>query len=325
MTKCNFAILATGSMAGVMASAVQLMPHVALYAVGSHSIEKAQDFANKYGIEKAYGSYEEVLADPKVDLVYIATPHSHHLEVMEQCIAYNKPFLCEKAFTVNAEQARTVLAKAKSKNVFAAEAIWPRYMPMADTLREFYNSGRIGRITSLTANLAYPVYHRQRLHDPVLAGGALLDVGIYPLTFAAIMLGSDPIHIASDVQLSEEGVDMQSTVVLTYADNVKATLYSSIINASDRLGAIYGTEGYALVGNVNNYEYLDIYDLEHKLVEHISCPKQLTGYEYEIDACIKAMEDGKLECSEMPHSETVAMMELMDRIRKQWGLKYPCE
>lgn len=325
MKQLNFAIVGAGDMARFMAETVNQMDHVRAYAVGSRSLDRAAAFAAKYGFDRAYGSYEELLADPAVDLVYIAVPHSHHAQLMERCIDHKKPILCEKAFTVNAGQARRVLARAEETGVFTAEAIWPRYMPMADTLKEFVASGRIGRITAAAANLAYPVYARERLHRLDLAGGALLDVGIYPLTFAAILFGSQVESISSEAQISPDGVDAQNTVVLTYPDGVRVTLYSSIVNASDRLGAIYGTEGYALVGNVNNFEYLDIYNKEHVLVEHIRRPPQLTGYEYEIDACIQAMAHGALECPQMPHSEIIRMMELMDRIREQWGLVYPCE
>ena len=325
MKQLNFAIVGAGDMARFMAETVNQMDHVRAYAVGSRSKDRAAAFAGKYGFDRAYGSYEELLADPAVDLVYIAVPHSHHAQLMNQCIDHKKPILCEKAFTVNAQQARQVLVRARENGIFTAEAIWPRYMPMADTLKEFISGGQIGQITGATANLAYPVYARERLHRLDLAGGALLDVGIYPLTFAAILFGSQVESVFSDAQITPDGVDAQNTIVLTYPGGIRVTLYSSIVNTSDRLGAIYGTEGYALVGNVNNFEYLDIYNKDHILTEHIQRPQQLTGYEYEIDACIAAMERGALECPQMPHSEIIRMMELMDRIREQWGLVYPCE
>lgn len=325
MKQLNFAILGAGSIAGTMARTIARMPHVHAYAIGSRTLEKAQAFAAEHGFEKAYGSYEELVKDPKVDLVYIATPHSHHLPCMELCLDHKKAMLCEKAFTVNAAQARKILARAEAEGVLLTEAIWPRYMPMARTLRDFAASGKIGKITHVYAELCYPVFHVQRLWDPNLAGGALLDIGVYPLTFVANLLGSKPVSIVSDAQLSDLGMDQQNTILLTYEGGVRATVHSSSIHGSPRQAVIYGTKGYGIVGNMNNYEYLEIYDKDYHLLERIDAPAQITGYEYEVDACIEALDKGWLECPQMPHAETISVMELMDRIRAQWGMVYPPE
>ena len=323
MLKVGF--LGTGSMAKTMAKTVRMMPELCPYAVASRTQEKAELFAAENGFQKAYGSYEALVSDPAVELVYIVTPHSDHAASMRLCIDHGKPVLCEKSFTLNAAQARDVLSYAEEKGVFVTEAIWTRYQPMARTIREFAQSGRIGKLTSVSANLAYPVSHRERVRDPKLGGGALLDVGIYTLTFAALALGSRPLSVKADALLSEEGADLQNNILLTYDGGVKVSLSSSIIGSSDRLGTICGTDGYAIVGNVNNYEYLDIYNVSHRFVERIERPQQLTGYEYQFRACIEALRAGKLECPEMPHAETVAMMELMDSIRAQFPLVYPDE
>lgn len=325
MKKVNFAILGAGKIAHALAETVTQMDTVGAYAVASRDLGRAKGMAEKYGFQKAYGSYREMLDDPEVDLVYIATPHSHHAQHIRLCLEAGKHVLCEKAFTETAYEAKSVLALAKEKKRLVAEAIWPRYMPMAKTLREFLKSGKIGEIQSLTGNLGYRVGHLERLADPNLAGGALLDIGIYPLTFASIVMGDDVKNITSDAVMNDRGVDMQNVVVLTYRDGRIASLFSTALGPTDRMGVIYGTAGYAIVDNVNNYESLRVFDTDHRLIERIDRPRQITGYEYEVQAAVDAIHEGRLECAEMPHSEIILMMELMDAIRHGWGMWYPNE
>lgn len=177
----NIAILGAGSIARTMARTLRMMKArgdaVELYAVASRSLERAQAFAREEGFACAYGSYEELVQDPAVELVYIATPHSHHAAQMELCIDHGKHVLCEKSFTANAAQAEAVLQRARQKGVLVTEAIWTRYMPMRSILSELIASGEIGTPRLLTANLCYPLLHKERILRPELAGGALLDVG----------------------------------------------------------------------------------------------------------------------------------------------------
>ena len=325
MKKLNFAILGAGSIAASMADTILRMDSVLPYAVASRETEKAQRFAQQYGVEKAYGSYREMIEDPNVDLVYIATPHSHHAEQMRLCIEGGKSILCEKAFTKTAKEAREVLAYAKQQKVFVTEAIWPRYMPMAKTIQAFCASGKIGKIRALTCNLGYPVAHVERVMEPALAGGALLDVGVYTLTFASIVMGGNVRDITSTAVMSDKGVDTQGSIALTYADGSVASLFFSVLSPTDRLGALYGETGYALVENINNFQSLRVYDEGYRLIEETLCPPQITGYEYEVQAAVDAIRAGALECADMPHAETIRVMALMDDIRHGWGLWYPRE
>lgn len=318
-------VLGCGAMAACMAKTLRLSPELLPYACGSRSPEKARKFAEAQGFEKAYGTYEELLRDPQVDLVYIATPHSRHGEDIALCARYQKPVLCEKSFTLNEAQAEKAIRAADENGIFLAEAIWTRYLPMAKILRDFAAGGKIGKITSVTANLGYAVSQRDRVSNPLLGGGSLLDVGVYCLTFFSLILGDDVREVQADAQLSEGGIDLQCHATLAYAGGAKAHLYSSIVNPSDRMGIIYGSKGYAIVGNVNHYEYLEVYGPDHKLLERIDAPAGLTGYEYQFAACERAIRAGKRECEEMPHGETLAVMRLMDRIRKAAGISYPCE
>ena len=228
----NIAVLGCGVIASIMARTLREMQKrgtpIRLYAAAARNLERAQAFCEKEGFEKAYGSYEELARDPKVDLIYIATPHSHHAEQAKLCIEHGKAILCEKAFTANAQQAREVLALAKEKNVLVAEAIWPRYMPAAEVIRGALTSGMIGKPQLLTASLSGFAEDIERIYDPALAGGALLDVGIYPLTFCSMFFGDDFTRIDSSVDMMTTGVDRQEMLTVHYPDGRMAVLFAGV-------------------------------------------------------------------------------------------------
>ncbi len=321
----KFTILAPGGIAAKMSYAVSGLKEVYKYAVASRSLERAEAFAKEWGYEKAYGSYEEMLCDPQVELVYVASPHSHHYEHAKMCIEAGKHVLVEKAFTVNAKQAKELITLAKEHKVLLVEAMWTRFMPARFLIDELIAQGTIGEIHSVTANLGYDIKHKERLIKPELAGGALLDVGVYPIQFALMTVHSPVQKISSDVLLSENGVDMVNSVTITFENGVMAVLHSSMMNLTDREGIIYGENGRICVHNINNCEGITVYDKAGNKIKEIEVPTQINGYEYEVLSCIKAMEEGRLECEEMPHEETLRGMEILDTIRKQWGMKYPCE
>ncbi len=318
-------IMGTGKMAGVMANTVKKMKNVKCHGVASRKEEKAQAFANEFGIKVAYISYEEMLLDDKLDLIYIATPHSEHYANMKLCIENGKNVLCEKAFTANAKQAEEILALAKEKGVFVAEAMWVRYMPMLTTIKGILNSGIIGEPTMLTANLGYLVSDKKRMTDPALAGGALLDLGVYTLNFAAMMFGKDIERIDSSCVLASSGVDAAESITITYKDGRMAVLNCTMNGMSDRRGVIYGPKGFITVENINNFDSVTVYDSNYKPVKAVKAPKQITGYEYEVYACMEAIEKGEKECWEMPQEETLRIMRQMDGLRAQWGIVYPFE
>ncbi len=318
-------ILGTGIVAGKMARTITGLKEAENYAVASRDIRKAEAFRREYEIKKAYGSYEELAADPEVDLIYIATPHSQHYENAKLCLKYKKPLLVEKAFTVNAGQAEELLAIAKENRIFITEALWTRYMPMRKKLEDILQRGSIGNVTSLTANLGYPLHNLSRLTDPQLAGGALLDVGVYPINFASMVFGERVTNITSSVIKTITGVDAQNSMVLSFDDQQLAVLHSNITARTDGRGIIHGDKGFIVVENINNWEQIRVYDTNRNELACFDRPEQITGYEYELLASIRAIQDGKIECEEMPHKETLRIMKMMDGLRTAWGLKYPCE
>ena len=321
----KIAVLGAGNIADKVARTLEVMPEVECYAVAAREKQRAEAFAQRHGFEKAYGSYKEMLADEAVELVYIATPHSHHAAHMRLCIAHKKPILCEKALTANAREAEAVLREAREAGVFCAEAIWTRYMPSRKLIEEVIESGVVGRITALSANLFYPVWERPRLTAPALCGGALLDMGIYPLNFAVMCFGTGIERIDTSCTFTPSGVDAMNTVTLFYEDGRMAVLASGMYARSDRQGILYGEKGYILVENINDPVRIRCYDTEDRLIRTVDCPPEISGYEYEFSECIRAVEQGLLEPPSMPHADSVFMMSLMDRCRKKWGLVYEAD
>jgi len=321
----NIGILGAGSIARQMAYTISKMDNAINYAIASRDYKKSQEFAKEFRVIKAYGSYEEMIKDPEVELVYIATPHSLHYEHAKLCLNNGKHVLCEKAFTINEKQAEELFEIAKEKNLFITEAIWTRYMPMRKTLDDILESDVIGELHSLTANLGYRINNVPRLVDPNFAGGSLLDVGVYTLNFASMVFGNNIKDISSTVIKTDTGVDAQNSITLYYENNRMAILHSTMMSRTDRRGIIYGSKGYIEVENINNCEGIKIYSLDGNLIDEYKTPKQITGYEYEVEASIKAIKNGELECIEMPHSETLIIMRLMDKLRNNWGIKYPFE
>ena len=331
--KINVAILGAGRIAHTMAGTLTQMAEDSLYsswihpyAVAARDITRAQAFADQWHFDKAYGSYEELVADPDVDLVYIATPHSLHAEQAILCMKAGKNVLVEKSFTANAGQAREALAVAEETGMLCTEAIWTRYMPSRGMIDDIIASGVIGEVQAIDANLCYPTTAKARITDPALAGGALLDVGVYPINFIDMIMHNAPIaRVESSMQPYETGVDAHNWMTFYYQNGVMATAQSSILCHSDRMGAVWGTEGYLTCQNINNVEAIDVFDGSHAVTAHYDVPEQLTGYEYEVASAAQAMLDGRTECDEMPHSDTLRIMECMDSLRADWGLKYPFE
>ncbi len=321
----NVAIMGAGGIAHAMARTVNEMEDANLYAIGSRSLEKAQDFAAQYNIEKAYGSYEEMAADENIDLVYIATPHSHHFQHAKLCLENGRGVLCEKAFTVNASQAEELFRIAKEMNVFITEAFWTRFLPSMKIIKDLLDRGVIGTPMMLTASQGASILDVPRIVEPELAGGALLDSTVYPINFAVAMFGWDFEKVDASATFYKTGVDMINSISLMYPDGRMAVINASIASSIDSQVIISGTEGRMVIGGTNNPQTIKIYGKWGEFVEDIDVPKQITGYEYEVRSSLKAIKEGRLECEEMSHEETLKVMRFMDKIRDEWGFKYPFE
>lgn len=321
----RFSILGPGGIARNLAKAVQGLEEVEAYGVASRNYERAKAFADEWGFKKAYGSYEEMLNDPEVELVYVATPHSHHYQYAKMCLEHGKHVLVEKAFTVNAKQAKELIDLSEEKNLLLAEAIWTRYMPSRKMIDDLVQSGVIGPVTSLTANLGYPLKHVDRMQKPELAGGALLDLGVYTINFALMVFHGQVEDVQASAVMSPAGVDWMNSITLKFDDGKMAVLHSNMLALPDREGVINGEKGYIEIQNINNCEEIRVYNENRELAAKYPVPEQINGYEYEVLACRQAILDGKYECPQMPHREILRVLGLMDQIREMWGMKYPCE
>ncbi|MBO5129436.1 MAG: Gfo/Idh/MocA family oxidoreductase [Oscillospiraceae bacterium] len=318
-------IIGPGRIANTVAPALVNTDCIDCYAVASRDLAKAEAFAKKYGFQKVYNSYEAMLRDPEVELVYVATPHSHHYEHIMLCLEYGKAVICEKAFTLNADQAQKIREASEEKGIYVAEAIWTRYMPSRNMIQQTIDSGIIGEVNTLTANLSYDIDDKERIWNPNLAGGALLDIGVYGLNFATMHFGTDIERIESSVRMLDTGVDAMETITIFYKDGRMAVLTHSIFCRSDRKGIIHGDKGYIVVENINNPSSISVYDLDDKLVSFQEVPPQINGYEYEFIEAAQQIAKGEHESKSMPLDDSVYIMELMDGLRRQWGMVYPQE
>lgn len=318
-------MLGAGHMAQRMADTIKNMEQAEVYAVAARDLERAKSFAEQFDAPKAYGSYEELMEDEQVDLIYIATPnHLHYTHAME-CLKHKKPVLMEKPFTLNQNQARTLMDYAQMHGVFLAEALWVRYMPLMKHLKKDLEAGVIGEVTAVTCNLGYDLREKERVLKLELGGGALLDLGVYPISFVLQILGEGIEKMSTNMVRLSTGVDAQEFVNFTYESGAVAGMYITMLSNTDRKGMIYGTEGYIQVENINNYESYTVYNAQHEKVSETVRPEQISGLEYEVEACMRAIALGKVECEEMKHSDTLFLMSILDQLRAAWGLHFPQE
>lgn len=318
-------IIGTGWIAEKAAITLNGLKECEAYAVGSRTKEKAEAFAQQWSIAKAYGSYDELIADPDVDLVYIGTPHSHHFDVTKAALLAGKPCLVEKAFMANARQTKEIIDLAHERRVFLAEAIWTRYQPAVGIIRDLLDSGRIGTPRLVTATLGYSMGEKPRIMRPDLCGGALLDLGVYAMNFARMFFPADIVNMESQCVKSLTGMDLTNAISLVLSDGMLCNLQSSAACVGDNIGVIAGTEGNLIIDNINNPQKITVNGPDRTYVETILVPQQITGYEYQFLSCRQALIDGLLEPREMPHEETLYIMQLMDSLRRKWGVCYPMD
>ena len=318
-------IIGTGWIAEKAAITLGGLQQCEAYAVGSRTTEKAEAFASKWNIPKAYGSYAELIADPDIDLIYVGTPHSHHYDVTREALLAGKPCLVEKAFMANHRQAAEIVKIAHEQKVFLAEAIWTRYQPAVTIVRDLISSGRIGTPRLVTATLGYSMGDKPRIMRADLCGGALLDLGVYALNFVRMFFPSDILSIESQCVKSKTGMDLTNAISLVLADGILANVQSSASCVGDNIGVIAGTDGNLIIDNINNPQKITVNTHDREFVEDIHVPKQITGYEYQFVVCREALIEGLLEPREMPHEETLYIMQLMDDLRMKWGVHYPMD
>lgn len=324
MEKIRWGILATGQIANKMADALGHIPDAELVAVGSRSEERGRDFAARHGIPKVHGSYEALAADPQVDIVYVATPHPFHRDASVLCMQAGKAVVCEKPFAVNCCQASDMVRTAREKKVFLMEAMWTRFLPAIQKLKQLVADHAVGQCRMLEADFGFRSERNPqgRLFAPELAGGALLDVGVYPISLDSFLFGP-PSRIATLADIGPTGIDEQNAVILGHDGGPLSVLVSAVRTTTRHEAVVLGTQGKITVHNFWTASGLIVTRGDKE--EVIELPIDGNGFEYEAKEAMRLMRAGKTESPEMPLDETLSIMKTMDRIRDQWGLKYPCE
>lgn len=325
-TPIRWGILGPGNIARQFATGLEALPAAELVAVGSRSQDRADSFGDQFDIPRRHASYEDLAADPDVDIIYVATPHTLHRDNSILCLEAGKHVLCEKPFAVNARQAADVIAVARERSLFLMEAMWTRFLPAVAKTRQWVAEGAIGDVNLITADFGFRagVNPEGRLFNPSLGGGALLDVGIYPLSFASMVLGPRPERLETMTELGETGVDELSTILLGYEEGAMAVLYTAIRTSTPVEARILGTEG--RIHLPSQFYKADAVILEASgREERLDLPLEGNGYNYQAAAAMECVRAGQTESDVMPLDETLSLVELMDRIRARWGLIYPGE
>ncbi len=326
MEKYKWGIIGLGHIAESFAKGLTVLENAELYAVASRQQEKANSFASKYNAKIAYGSYEDIVNDKDVDVIYIATPHNVHFENALMCLENKKAILCEKPLTVNTKQTDKLILTAVKNNTFLMEALWTRFLPKINKAIEIIDSGVIGNTSYLRADFGFnaPYLPQGRLFNPDLAGGALLDVGIYTIFYALQFFGY-PDKITAHAKIGETGVDENCSIHLEYKDGKVAQLFCTIIAETPMTVDIAGTKAHLTVEkplyapsdiHINNKES----QFTHFKIDHIG-----NGYNYEAMEVMQCLEEGKLQSDKISWEFSRNSMKIMDEVRRQIGLRYPFE
>ena len=323
----KWGILATGNIAIKFANTINQMNDQTLLACASRNLDKAKTFAEKFGIERAYGSYEDMLKDADVEAVYVATPNNYHYENCVMCLNAGKHVLCEKPFTVTRKEAEKLYALAEEKGLFIMEAFWIRFLPALRKMQELIKAGEIGEVVWARSDYGFIASgdRKARKFDSALAGGALLDIGIYNLGFMRIVMDDmQPESFESTYHLNEYGTDDFSTILLKYPDGKSASITTSIGMKLPRHAAIFGTEGAIFL---DDFQQAQTFRVEQygKEAYTMELTWEATGFEYQIREVERCVNLGMTSSDILKKEDTLETLELMDKIRASWGLKFECE
>ena len=323
--KIKWGILSTGHISKKFADALALLPDAVLAAVASRDLETAKNFAEKYNVPKAYGTYEELAADPDIDVIYIGTPHTFHLENSVMCMRKGKAVLCEKALTINAAEAREMVRVAREQNVFLMEAMITRHVPLIKKVLAWIREGRIGEVRMVRASrCARGIFHAgARQMNPQLGGGSLLDVGVYVISFASMIFQKSPLETVGIGHIGDWESDEQGVAILKYGNGEIADLSFALRTAAVNEAYIFGTEGYIKIDDVFAVPTKASLFVNKVEVEVLEEPIIGNALNYEAEEVMRCLKLGLKESPFMPMDESVQIMEIMDNIRKPWGLVYP--
>ena len=320
----RWGIAGPGIIANKFACAVKNVEGACLTAVASRSLERAEAFAGKYQIPKVFGSYEEMAESDCVDAVYISTAHPFHKKCAEIFLKAGKHVLCEKPVCINAEQAAILQKCAKEHHVFLMEAMWTRFLPAIQEIKKVISDDVIGEIKSIEADFCYATTPEEeaKLFQNHMAGGSLLDVGVYGLHFVSLLLGKEPVHISAVANVTG-GADLHTMILLKYQDGAIAKVSSAIDTCKPERAYIYGTKGYIYIPQFYGAQEFTVYVGNEE--EHICRPSIGDGFEEEIYEVCKCIRAGKTESEILPMKDSIGILKQMDMIRQQIGVTYEGE
>ena len=321
----RWGIIGPGAIANAFAREVNNTKNGVLSAVYGRNENKVNEFCKTYNVENYYTNIDEFLNSEKIDAIYIATPHSHHMEYAKKCIEAKKHVLCEKPFSYNYETSKEVLEMAKENNVFIMEALWTLFLPAINNAKTWIEEGRIGKIRLITANFGFISEEdiNSRLYNPNLAGGALLDVGIYPILFSNYIMDNIPSEINATAKFTRTNVDETDVINLKYEEGALASLTCSICSDTDNTAVIYGEKGKIVIPTfwMAKEAFLHIEDKVEKYIDEY----KEAGYKYEIEEANNCIINKELESNIASHKVTLELVKIMDEIRGKIGLRYPFE
>lgn len=308
----NIGIIGAGNIAKKMARTINKMDGFSNYAIASRSIEKAEKFKNKFKFKKAFGSYEEMLKDPNVEMVYIATPHSCHYSQMLLCLKYRKPVLCEKILTTSLADTTAIYKQFEEEKVFLTEALWTSFMPSRTIIHDLiYKDKAIGNLINMKASFKVPLMNKERVAKKELGGGVLQDIGIYPVTFIFRTLGFDyENYTVKDIRYKKD-VDKYEVIEFNY-NNVKGIAKVDGRFLISLLVKIKGDKGYIITDTTNCPNFIMVFNKYGILKKFINCRPKFGGFEFELEACKKAIQNGLLECEEWTHQNSIEMAKIED-------------
>lgn len=326
MSGVRWGIIGTGKIARAFANALKDTPGARLMAVGSRSHESAQAFATEFGAPRFHGTYQSLVDSPDIDLVYIATPHPMHAQNALMALEAGKGVLCEKPFTMNRREAEAVVALARQKNLFLMEGMWTRFLPAFAEVRRIIASGRLGAVRQVHADFGFTCTFgpEHRAFNPALGGGALLDLGIYPLSIAAAILG--PVDsVMAQATLGPTGVDVQTDFLLRHRDGGTSNCSCSFIARTPGELTVSGERGHVRMNTMFYRAQTLSLVLEDGTSDTIAVPYSGNGYVHEAIEAQRCWQAGLVESPQMPHAETLHLMGVLDDIRSQIGVRYPSD
>lgn len=325
--KTRWGILGTGNIARTFATGLAAVHGAELAAVGSRTQETADVFGEKFGIPRCHGSYEALVADADIDVIYVSTPHHMHKPNTVMALGAGKAVLCEKPFCINAREAEEVISYARSHNVFLMEAMWTRFLPVMVEVRRLLTDGAIGDIRMVTADFGFRAGFNAeaRLFNPAYGGGGLLDVGVYVLSLASMIFGGPPVQMAGLADIGQTGVDEQAAFVFGYDGGGLASLTCAVRTSTPQEATIIGTEGRIHLPSPFWNAKTAVLTVSGKEPIAIEPPRTGNGYNYEADEVQHCLLEGLTESAIMPLDETVTILRTMDALRARWGVRYPGE